>query len=166
MQENRIDLSEWTEFWRQWDQTIKKLPGMKEDMLEKAGDEISEEVRRTILTTGINDVHGRVRTWQNWHVGSGAGYVAVRSDSIDVMSGGGGHNLLNAGALTNFLTSGHRIRLPSGRAKRYLPRARMTYVPGAEFYRKAGSRAVRIALDAANAYLKNVQEALMNDNAN
>lgn len=160
MQESFVDMAEWTAFWKNWDATIKKMPDMKAEMLRKVGEDIQNEVRRTILSSGVNDAHGRVRSWQNPHVGSGLGYVAVRSDSVEVQSGGGGRKSINAGAITNFLTSGHRVRPPSGRAKRYVPRTRMARVPGARFYKTAEASTVKIALEAAEAYLREIDEEL------
>lgn len=160
MRETFTDLSEWTEFCEQCNTILKKLPDIKAELLEKAGDDVRDEVRRSILTAEINDAHGRVTTWQNRHVGSGRGYVAVRSDSVEVLSGGGGRNTLNAGALTNYLNSGHKVRQPSGRTRRYVPRAKITYVPGAKFYQKANRFAKKNALEAAKGYLSSVKEAL------
>lgn len=160
MQESFVDMAEWTAFWKNWDETLKKLPDMKAEMLRRVGEDVQNEVRRMILISGVNDSHGRVRSWQNPHVGSGLGYVAVRSDSVEVQSGGGGRKPINAGAITNFLTSGHRVRTPSGRAKRYVPRARMARVPGARFYKTAGASTVKIALEAAEAYLQEIEKEL------
>lgn len=158
MQEAFIDSTEWTEFWENWDRTVKKLPAMKAEMLQAIGGELQKEVRAAVLRTGVNDAHGRVRSWQNPHVGSRLGYVAVRPDSVEVRSGGGGRIPVNAGALTNYLNSGHRVRNPSGRARRYVPRARMTRVPGAGFYQAAGSTVFKTALAAAEKYLREIKE--------
>ena len=160
MQEYSMDTSDWTTFWDHWKDTIGKIPGKKEEMLNRIGEAVQEEIRRAIDETDVNDAHGRVKSWQNPHLGSGRGYVAVRSDSVKVRSAGGAGEPVNAGALTNYLESGHKVRLPSGRAKRYVPRARMTSVPGAHFYRIAGISADKIARSAAQALLDEIGKEL------
>lgn len=160
MQAFTIDTSAWTEFWARWEDAIRQIPGLKEQILEKAGEDIRDAVRQSIDRSGLNDQRGRVKTWQNPHIGSGKGYVAVRSDSVEVESGGGGKGKLNAGALTNYLTSGHKVRGPSGRAKRYVPRARMTKVPGLGFYKNAAGDADQIAVQAAEEFLEQISEVI------
>ena len=160
MQERFIDTSDWTAFWDRWKDTIAKIPGKKEEMLNRIGEAVQEAIRRAIDETGVNDAHGRVKSWQNPHLGSGRGYVAVRSDSAEVRSAGGAGKPVNAGALTNYLESGHKVRLPSGRAERYVPRLRVDSVPGAHFYRAASISARRIARDAAEALLDEIGKEL------
>lgn len=161
MQQFSIDVSGWREFWSRWEDAIKEIPGLKERVLEEAGEDIRDAVRYSIFQSGLDDSrHGRVKKWQNPHVGSGKGYVAVRPDSVIVMSGGGAKKPLNAGALTNYLTSGHRVRGPSGRSKRYVPRARMTRVPGYEFYKNAAGDMAQISVQAAKKFLQEVREVM------
>lgn len=160
MQVYSMDTSDWTAFWDRWKDIIAKIPGKKEEMLRRIGEAVQEEVRRAIDETGVNDAHGRVKSWQNPYLGSGRGYVAVRSDSTKVLSASGTGKPVNVGALTNYLESGHKVRLPSGRAERYVPRARMTSVPGAHFYRIAGISADRIARDAAKSFLDEIGKEL------
>jgi len=161
MQEFTIDTGAWASFWNKWQDTINAIPGMKEEILERAGKEIQAEVHRAIDASGLDDRRfGRVKKWQNPHVGSGLGYVAVRSDSVMVRSGGGTKEPLNAGALTNFLTSGHKVRKPSGRAKLYRSRATKTRVEGFRFYKTAGAQAEKAAAAAAEAFLARLEEEL------
>ncbi|MDY3906601.1 MAG: hypothetical protein SOZ47_07345 [Lawsonibacter sp.] len=160
MQEFLVDTSEWYSFWRDWEQKIKQIPGMKEAMLERAGSAVRLDVQRAIDRSGVNDRTGRVKLWQNRHIGDKLGYVAVRADSVEVMSGGGNRKPLNAGALTNYLTSGHKVRGPSGRNKRYRPRATMTRVPGFSFYKTASYGAEKIALEAAKQFLDQLEVEL------
>lgn len=161
MQEFTMDTSAWTEFWSRWEDAIKQIPGLKEKILEKAGEDIRDTVRYSIFQSGLNDRrHGRVKTWQNPHIGSGKGYVAVRPDSVEVESGGGSKEKLNAGALTNYLASGHKVRGPSGRAERYVPRARMIRVPGRGFYKDAARDAEQIAVQSAEEFLKQISEVM------
>lgn len=154
MQEFTVDTGDWKAFWDRWQDTIKQLPGLKEAMLEKIGGRVQGEVREAVDRSGLNDPRGRVKRWQNPHVGSRLGYVAVRADSVEVAAGYGDRQRLNAGALTNFLSSGHKVRGPSGRSKRYQPRARMTRVKGLDFYGKAKAEAEKIAVQEAEAFLE------------
>lgn len=160
-QEANLDTEKWTAFWDKWRDTLKQMPEAKAEVLQKVGEELRDEVKRSILRTGIDDPHGRVRSWQNPHVGSNRGYVAVRSDSVEVQSGGTGRTTVNAGAVTNFLHFGHKIRPPGGTTKKkYYPRIRTkkTYVPGRKFYNAVDAE--ELALEAANAILERVADEL------
>lgn len=154
MQEFMIDTGDWKAFWDRWRDTINRLPGLKEAMLEELGGRVQGEVRGAVDRSGLNDSRGRVKRWQNPHVGSGLGYVAVRADSVEVAAGYRDRQKLNAGALTNFLSSGHKVRGPSGRAERYQPRARMTRVKGLDFYGKARAEAEKIVVQEAEGFLR------------
>jgi len=158
MQECFIDTGEWKAFWERWRDTIERFPGLKEAMLEKIGRQTQGEVRSAIDRSGVSDSRGRVKRWQNPHVGSGRGYVAVRPDSVEAAAGYKDRQILNAGALTNFLASGHRVRGPSGRTKRYQYRGRMTRVRGFDFYEKAKAEAEKIAIQTAEEMLGEIKE--------
>lgn len=154
MQEFTIDTGGWKAFWDRWQETINQLPGLKEVMLERLGGRVQGEVRQAVDRSGLHDSRGRVKRWQNPHVGSGRGYVAVRADSVEVAAGYRDRQRLNAGALTNFLSSGHKVRGPSGRAERYQPRARRNRVKGLDFYGKAQAEAEKIAVQEAEDSLR------------
>lgn len=155
MQEIMVDTGDWKAFWDRWRDTADALPGLKGAMLERIGGQIRDEVRGSVDRSGLNDSRGRVKLWQNPHVGEGRGYVAVRSDSVEVAAGYKDRQVLNAGALTNFLSSGHKVRGPSGRAKkRYHPRARMTRVNGLDFYGKARAESEKIAIQEAEDFMR------------
>ena len=160
MQEFSVDTSKWSEFWSRWEENIKQIPGLKEKILEKAGEDIRDAVRQSIDRSGVKDRLGRVKSWQNAHIGSMLGYVAIRADSVEVASGGGNKAMLNAGALTNYLASGHKVRGPSGRSKRYVPRARMAKIPGHGFYNDAAGTAEEVAVQAAEAFLAQIKEMI------
>lgn len=156
MQEYFIDTGEWKAFWERWRETIDQVPDLKAEVLGRVGARIRNEVQGRIESSGLSDPRGRVKCWQNPHVGSRSGYVAVRADSVEVPVGYKDRQRLNAGALTNFLTSGHRVRGPSGRSKRYQPRARMTRVKGFDFYAKAQAETEKIARQEAEAFLERI----------
>lgn len=154
MQEYFIDTGAWKDFWARWQNAVDSIPGLREKLLERIGTQIQNKVRQNIDASGLNDARGRVKRWQNPHMGTKRRYVAVRPDSVEVPAGYKDRERLNAGALTNFLASGHRVRGPSGKAERYEPRARMTRVRGYDFYKQARGQAEKIALQEAEAFLK------------
>ena len=96
MQEFTIDTGGWKAFWDRWQETINQLPGLKEVMLERLGGRVQGEVRQAVDRSGLHDSRGRVKRWQNPHVGSGRGYVAVRADSVEVAAGYRDRQRLNA----------------------------------------------------------------------
>lgn len=154
MQEYGVYTGEWAAFWSRWQDTIDRLPSLKRAMLETVGGRIQKEVREAVDRSGLNDSRGRVKRWQDPHVGSRSGYVAVRADSVETAAGYKDRQRLNAGALTNYLTAGHKVREPSGRTERYQPRARMTRVKGYDFYAKAQAEAEKIAVQEAEDFLR------------
>lgn len=156
MQDFTVDHTGWDAFWVQWSKAMGQIPGLKAAVLEEAGDAARDAVRDAVDASGLNDRRGRVKLWQNRHVGSKGGYVAVRPDSVEVTAGPRDRQVLNAGALTNYLTSGHQTRKPTGRNKRYVPQARMTKTRGYSFYKTAAVQAKRIALEAARDYLDRI----------
>jgi len=157
MQEFTVDTNGWNAFWEKWRDTVNAIPDMKEVLLKRVGREVRDEVRRAIDASGLNDRrYGRVKLWQGSHVGSGLGYTAVRRDSDMTMSGGGNKDPINTAALTNFLNFGHKVRGPSGRAKRYRSRAEKARVGGFRFYKTAGNQSEKIAIQVAEELLKSL----------
>ncbi len=59
--------------------------------------------------------------------------------------------IVTSADITQYLEKGHRIRPPSGRAKRYQPRIRSgrLYVPGRQFHSWTKPDAMRAAVPAA-----------------
>jgi hypothetical protein len=160
MQETELNSEHWEAFLRRWENTIEQIPGMKEAMLQQVGTRVRAEVRNEIDRAGVKDRAGRVKMWQNRYVGSGLGYVAVRSESVEVTAGPKGRQVLNAGALTNFLTSGHKVRQPSGRSRRYVPRAKMARVKEYGFYKQANTQAEKIGIQEAEEFLNRFKVTL------
>jgi len=160
MQEFMVDTGEWKAFWERWQDTVDQIPGMKEYLLDRIGRRVRDEVRTSVGRSGVNDSHGRVKLWQQRYIGSGKGYTAVRAESVNVPAGyrrksdGIQTEMVNAGALTNFLVSGHRVRSPSGRWKRYKHRGDRTRVQGFDFYEKAKTEAEKISVQEAEDFLR------------
>lgn len=93
-----------------WDQLLKEFPSMKSDLLEKLGQQMLSDVRQQI------GGRGNVAGWQERHVGSGRGYVAVRpkADTYKTTQGGKRYAV---GHVTNAIENGHRNRKPQPTGK-------------------------------------------------
>lgn len=104
------------------------VPGVireaKAEFFEEAGARLLADVQSRIGGTG------RVAGAQEYRVGSGKGYVAVRAMAKTDLDG------YAAGYVTNALENGHAIRRPSGAAKRKrASRAKVAAVRGKYMYR-------------------------------
>ena len=64
MQEFTVDAGDWKAFWERWRDTIDRLPGLKEAMLEKIGGRVRGEVREAVDRSGLNGSKGRVKRYQ------------------------------------------------------------------------------------------------------
>ena len=140
-----IDIRGMDEFDRALSDLLEEFPEMRRELHEKLAAEAKKEVDAAISSSGLTDSHGNIRRWQVKHVGSGGGYAAVRAASEKE---GGGTGPDSAGAITNYLESGHKIRPTSGQTRRR-GRARVAYVNGYHFYQTARSsfeaKAIRLA---------------------
>lgn len=118
------------------DETLKKLEAAPElirqaraEFFEEAGAALLADVRDRIGGTG------RIAGVQEYRVGSGKGYVAVRAKAKTNV----GRNA--AGYITNALENGHDIRASSGKAKRKRrSRAKMSRVPGKYMYQYTAAK--------------------------
>lgn len=145
-----INLSGLDDLDRRFADVLRALPDERRQMHVEAGAAIKDKVRAEIISSGVNDRNGRVRGWQEYNVGSGGGYVAVRPMA-------GGERGKNPGAITNYLENGHKVRGPSGRAiRRRKSRARQQRVKGFHFYEWARAQAQAAAIEAANRYAEKI----------
>lgn len=126
------------------------------DVIRQAKAEFFEEAGARLLTDVQIRIGGpRVSAVQEYRVGSGKGYVAVRAMADTDLDG------YAAGYVTNALENGHAIRQPTGNAKRKRrSRAKVTSVPGKHMYRdtreaeaqrvaETGARQIESAIAAA-----------------
>lgn len=107
---------------------LEAAPGVireaKAEFFEEAGAKLLADVQSRI--GGI----GRVADVQEYRVGSGKGYVAIRAMADTELDD------YAAGYVTNALENGHPIRQPTGNAKRKrTSRARVAAVRGKYMYR-------------------------------
>lgn len=133
-----------------FNELLKKAPDKRRELHERIAARLQEEVSAQVDASGINDSHGKVKSWQQGRVGSGGGYAAVSaiSDSTGPDS---------PGAITNYLNSGHKIR-PHGKLKR--SRVRVIYVDGRHFYQAAKNRAEEIALEETEKFADELAKIL------
>lgn len=125
-------------------QVIREARG---EVMDEMGQELLGGVQRRIGGSG------RVAGVQEYHVGSGRGYVAVRAKAETDLDG------YAAGYVTNSLENGHAIRQPSGTAKRrQKSRAKIASVPGKHMYWETReTEAERMAENGA----KRIEEAAL-----
>ena len=114
-------------------ETIKKLDAAPE-IIRQARAEFFEEAGASLLS----DVQGRIGGTgkitgvQEYRVGSGKGYVAVRAKADTYQTTKSGKRYA-VGYVTNAIEGGHRHGGPRG-GKGYRPRYRKAAVPGKWFY--------------------------------
>lgn len=149
-----LDIAALEKFSDDLNALLNELPGARRELHEKIAEAAKQEVNTQINQSGLNDSGGRVKEWQEPHVGSGGGYAAVRASDSST-----GDN--SPGAVTNYLENGHKVRKPSGQAKRYRPKIKLPYVDGKHFYasarQSAESRAIQIAEDFADEIAKKLE---------
>ena len=116
---------------KSWDVLLERFPAEKRRVLSQVGQELLRQVRVQIGGTG------KVAGWQDIHMGSGGGYVAVRPRAKTYQTTKGGKRYA-VGYITNAIEGGHRTggRQPGPKAAgyRYRPRLHVSAVPGRWFY--------------------------------
>lgn len=148
-----VDMSGFDGLTDALDKLLKDMPNKRRAFHEEAAVVLKEMVDKNI-SASLNDSHGTIRGWQERNVGSGGGYAAVRA-----MKGMTGAN--SPGAITNYLENGHKIRTPTGRAKRQRQsRARVAYVDGRHFYQNAYRQAESRMLQLAEDFIDHIADTL------
>jgi hypothetical protein len=150
-----VELNGLRDLEHDFEHILREIPGARRRMHEEIGTAVLAEVRDNITSTGVRDTRGRIKGYQEHFVGSGGGYAAVRA-----VQGTGSKGSSNSpGAITNYLENGHKIRKPSGTAKRRRKgRAKKPYVDGYGFYEAARNNAEPVALAAAERYVDSVAD--------
>ena len=148
-----IDLTDLEKFDNELASLLKEVPERRRVLHERIARVIEDEVKVQIDNSGIKDSSGKIKDWQERHVGSQGGYAAVRAQSSSV-------GKKSPGAITNYLESGHKIRTPSGKGKYYRPRIKKPYVDGFHFYSTAKNKVESRALAEAEAYVKEITDIL------
>ncbi|HIQ69330.1 MAG TPA: hypothetical protein IAA67_03235 [Candidatus Avoscillospira stercorigallinarum] len=131
---NSVEMTGIDELIDNFEALLRDYPDIKGDLLEQLAGKLLGDVQGAIGGTG------QVQSWQDKHVGSGKGYVAVRPKANTYKTTPGGKQYA-VGYVTNAIENGHRHRRPSAVKKQgyyYKPRIKVAAVPGKHFY--AGTR--------------------------
>lgn len=119
----QMDIRELERMDQELAQAMGQTPEIKREALAELGRQLLAGVKARIGGTG------KVQRWQHVHLGSGGGYVAIHAAENTKDEYGRA-----VGYITNAIESGHKIRPPSGRAKRYTPRIHKAKVPAKRMY--------------------------------
>lgn len=131
---NSVEMTGIDELIDSFEALLRDYPDIKGDLLEELAGRILADVKWGIAGTG------QVQSWQDKHVGSGKGYVAVRPKANTYKTTPGGKQYA-VGYVTNAIENGHQHRRPSAVKEQgyyYKPRIKVAAVPGKLFY--AGTR--------------------------
>lgn len=134
---------------RYFSDLLKTIPEERRAMFEELSEELLSDVRGRIGGAG------KVQRWQDKFTGTGGGWAAARPKAKTYDQRGNA-----VGYVTNAITSGHKIRKPSGNSKSYRPRIRKSYVPGKGFYADAQNGAELIARRAMERFERRLKEAM------
>lgn len=170
-----IDQREWDAFWHVWDKKLESFPGAKKAALFQTGQAV-KALLDSQISTRLNDPRGRVRRWQAVRIGSGGGYVAISPINDTVRVSRSTSNGYTAKDITRYLERGHKIRSPSGRWKRYVPRVNKRLdsngkhylydiVPGRMFYSWTKMKSSSVAIRAAREEILKWMEGLSEGDA-
>ncbi len=148
-----VDLSMFEQFDNDLKALLDEVPGRRRELHEKIAEAIKQEVDTQISNSGLSDSSGKIKKWQESHVGSGGGYAAVRATDRTI-----GDN--SPGAITNYLENGHAIRSPSENSKNYRPRIKTPYVDGYHFYQSARNNVEAKAISIAEEFADEIRQRL------
>lgn len=97
----QIDTRDLDELTKNLERAMKEFPEERRAAHEKVGKILKRRLDANIASR-VNDAHGKIRSWQEVHIGSKGGYAAIRAKATP--SGKDG-----PGAITNYLESGHKL---------------------------------------------------------
>ncbi len=159
MNQAALDKVQWDKFWDYWQDLIEEFPAAKTEALVTAGRAVLP-VLQAQIDRRVDDKRGRVKRWQDIRRGSQGGYVAISPVSYEISVNKTKNRFVTARDITKYLERGHAVRPPSGRSKRYVPRADKSYVPGRMFYSWTKLDAAKIAIRAADEAMERLCNAL------
>ena len=126
-----VELKGFERILRSWETLLDRFKTEKEKALERMGKQALQDVKQNIGGSG------KVSGWQEPHMGSGGGYVAVRAKAKTYQTTKNG-NRYAVGYITNAIEGGHRTggQRPGPKADgyQYRPRYKKAAVPGRWFY--------------------------------
>ena len=126
-----VELKGFERILRSWETLLDRFKTEKEKALGRMGKQALQDVKQNIGGSG------KVSGWQEPHMGSGGGYVAVRAKAKTYQTTKNGKRYA-VGYVTNSIEGGHRTggQRPGPKADgyRYRPRYKKAAVPGRWFY--------------------------------
>lgn len=126
-----VELKGFERILRSWETLLDRFKTEKEKALERMGKQALQDVKQNIGGSG------KVSGWQEPHMGSGGGYVAVRAKARTYQTTKNGKRYA-VGYITNSIEGGHRTggQRPGPKADgyRYRPRYKKAAVPGRWLY--------------------------------
>ncbi len=135
-----------------------ELPEVNREIFQRAGQALLAELRGNLGPSK------HVSTWQDYYVGSGGGYAAVRPKAktwVDSKSNGDGNGEKKhyaVGYVTNAIENGHRQK------RRFVPalgkQISDSRVGGKHFYKKTMPNADLIAMEAVQEILDEIKRRL------
>lgn len=148
-----IDKTELERLIKKLDTSPKLLREAKKKAFERAAPKLETLIDQGMAQVGLHEVNGKVKGWQESHVGSKGGYAAVRPRAKTFTEPTKKQGKRYAvGAVTNAIDAGHKYPSPSGTAKRRR-KARIRHgrmkVKGYPFYNAAQELAAEVAREAA-----------------
>lgn len=125
-----VDTSDLDQLVESWDKLLKEFPQAKRELLAEMEPQMLQKVLAAIGGSG------KVQGWQEPHMGSGGGYVAIRpkAKTYQVTQSGKKYAV---GHITNAIEGGHKHGGPRGGTSpgySYRPRYQTATVPGKHFY--------------------------------
>lgn len=143
---------------KRFDRLLSEHQEMAGEILEEAGENLLTDLRRRIGGTG------KVQSWQETHVGSRKGYVAVRPAKGETDDG------YRYGYVTTKIDLGHKTRGTAQRVQSYAKTHKseqikdyaggLKSVKGKYFYLDTALDAPRIAAKAADRIIDRMKETL------
>lgn len=143
---------------KRFDRLLSEHQEMAGEILEEAGGELLTDLRRRVGGTG------KVQSWQETHVGSRKGYVAVRPAKGKTDDG------YRYGYVTTKIDLGHKTRGAAARIRDYAKTHKseqikemaggLTHINGKYFYFDAALEAPRIAAKAADRIIDRMKDTL------
>lgn len=153
MIEAKLDTSELNRLVEKLDQSPEVIKTAKREAFETAAGKMKQALDSRIGGTG------KVRGWQEQHVGSKGGYAAVRPMAKTYTDKS---NRYAVGYVTNAINAGHKFPSPSGKNQRYVPRIKSgrQNVPGKQFYEATQSEVKQIAQESVNQVAETLKQHL------
>lgn len=149
------------------DRAIEKAPEVvskaRAQVIQESAPKMQQLLAQGIAQSGLMDSRGRVFAWQELHIGSKLGYVAIRPKAKTWAEDSRGRQTgYQVGQVTNAIVSGHNFPAPSGRNAWYKPRIRLgrMKVSGHPFYEMASDGLPQLAKESGKQFLTMVREGI------